>query len=206
MKIILCVVLAFCAILSLAGCGNNADTGKKTTATQTNVKQSEKTTENEDVGLLNGTYNVPLEDIYIDAPRYNMINEGYTQVFLDNDKKYFAFTCMNDDTATDEKDAFDKTFPFFQNNISDEQDVNSLKDVTNEEVVVNSIPTIRTKGTISAGRHPVYDAFYYGYSFVFNGYPCLVCGAVIDESQPQSEIDEIIETVDAMMKTVRDHE
>lgn len=192
-------------------------TGKNSNNTENNTQETEKietsdntakeeAEDNNDSTLLTGTYNVPLEDIYIDVPGLNKIESGYSRIFMENESKYVAFTCLYEETGTDAKNAFEITFNKFLNNISSLHYIEGIKEVEHWETTINGIDTYVIKGTVNSGSVIPYESYIYGYSFVFGGYPTSIFGVVMDEDQPQEDIDNITEIVDAMMKTVRSEE
>lgn len=197
--------------LSLSACGKKQDTVKQDDSEkhqsevvekediEDNSSHSDEKTEN----ILTGTYNVPLQDIYVDTPAYNMIEAGYSRLFMVNDVKYVAFTCLYKESETDAKVAFQTTFNKLKDNLHGYHQLQSLNEVEEQNVTVNDIATYKIQGTANCGKENPYNAYIYGYSFVYQGFPCSIVGVVEDREQLQSDIDEITEVVDAMMKSVR---
>ena len=168
------------------------------------IKEStEGPSEANDSKLLSGTYKVPAENIYVDVPQMKEIESGYSVVFLDLDEKYLTFPCMPESSATDCNDALEQTVNLFKANIRNYHRVNELGEVTKENVTVSGIEACKIEGSVSAGRDPVYDAYFYGYAFVYNGLPCAIYGSVINEGQPEQAKEIVKEYADAMMQTVR---
>lgn len=151
------------------------------------------------------TQKVPLQNIYVDVPNYNRIEEGYTTIYWNKGVSYVTFTCMHgDETASTIIEAHEQTLYCFLRSVNDHHFVNELGKVQEKNITVNGIDTYNYEGVISAGHNPIYDAYIYGYAFIYNGFPCSIIGVVSDESQPELEKDNIKEIVDAMMFTVRD--
>lgn len=175
-------------MLITTGCGNSTNTNSNDNNTS----------------LLNGgTYKVPLKQIYVDIPNFNKIEEGYTRIYWNKGISYITFTCLYDDSANDINDAHSKLISKFLVNVMDHHHVNELGKVSKKTLVINDISTLNFEGDISAGTNPVYNAYIYGYSFVYQGYPTSIIGVVRDEAQPQSEKNNVKQIVDEMMKTVR---
>ena len=94
----------------LGGCGNQEKTPESTQEqTEQEEAESEETareeTQEETGGqkssLLTGTFNVPMEDIYVDTPNYHQINQGFTEVFIVPDVKYVTITANVNATTED---------------------------------------------------------------------------------------------------------
>lgn len=207
MKRILATLFCMSILLSLVGCGEETVTVNPETPPLTNEAETETAEEAQvstaENGLLPYTYQVPFNEIYIDVPPYVLLEEGYSNIYWDNDVKYAAFTCLYHETAADLQDSYEQNCTEFLFNIHDDHCVNEIDKVTKEEVTVNGIDTIRLQGTANCGRETLYDAYIYGYAFIINEHPCSIIGVVKDVSQPQQEIDSVTELVDAMMATVR---
>ncbi|MBQ7836288.1 MAG: hypothetical protein IJ389_03450 [Clostridia bacterium] len=208
---ILVLLLTFAFVLSLVACNTNDDNQTKPTDTgsqqQTdNTSEPDDTTsqgDNAENNLLSGTYKVARKNIYVDTPNYNMIEEGYTRIFLDGSTKYVTFTCVKSETAESLEDAHAKAFDRFKSGVDSHHHINDGDNLQTVNVTVNSVTAIQYEGTVSAGNNPVYDAYTYGYSFIFEGLPCAIIGVVHDEDQPEEEKQLLKEIVDEMMKTVR---
>ncbi|MBQ3196171.1 MAG: hypothetical protein IJB65_06870 [Clostridia bacterium] len=181
--------------------GNEASSGTSSSENITSTVVSEEESKSE---LLTGTLKMPTVDVYVDTPGYNCIEEGYTRIFFHSGKKYITFTCLYIDTASSLSECHDKMIPTFMNSVSDHHLVNELGETTDKTLEVNGIETYNFEGVLNAGEIPVYDAYIYGYSFIFQGYPCSIIGVVTDESQPEEEKELVKDIVDEMMTTVRD--
>ncbi len=210
MKRLLGFLLCFVLILSLCACSDTNDETPPTdnsanTISTDNKQETQDTTSDtsSDNKLLSGTYKVPLQKIYIDTPDFNLIEEGYTRIFFDSGKKYVTFTCLYDDSCDSLTDAHNKTIDKFMQNVGDHHHVNAMGALNGSNVTINGIETYKYEGSINAGTNPVYDAYVYGYSFVYNGFPCSIVGVVMDEAQPDAEKQLVKQIVDEMMKTVR---
>ena len=209
MKKILFTIMCI-ALLSLCACGSKQK--NENASEQNEIKEEskneqtlidEKEEKKEENTLLSGVYQVPLEEVYIDTPAFNMIESGYSTLFMVNDLKYVAFTCLYNEVGTSSEDAFQETYYKLKDNLRGYHQVNELNEVEESNVNVNGIETYCIKGTVNCGTENKYDAYIYGYSFVFGGYPCSIIGVVEDKAQAQEDIDNITEIVDAMMNSVR---
>lgn len=203
-------VLAVVLLLSCVACGTTTDDTKS--IDDSSAQQSDTTTKPDETtnqggdkteSLLSGTFKVARKDIYVDVPNYNSIEEGYTQIYLDGSSKYVTFTCLKVEEASNVQDAHDKAFECFKSGIDSHHHINEEQNLQTEETSVNSIQVLKFEGTVSVGRNPVYDAYTYGYSFVYDGLPCAIIGVVMDETQPEDDQALVKEIVDEMMKTVR---
>lgn len=77
------------------------------------------------------------------------------------------------------------------------------EDLTVTEKTVGEIDTMYFEGEMQLDRHdPHRMGQTYGYAFTFLGQPCLIWGYT-DGEQPQEQVDEIKNVVDAMMESVR---
>lgn len=154
--------------------------------------------------LSGGIYKVPMKDIYIDTPNWQEIEQGYTELFIIHESKYVAITDAGEPTATDVKEAHDKTFKkFIQNMQNYEGGVNSINITNEKEVTIGDLKTYYFEGTINYGRDTIHDGYAIGYSFIMDGIPCEIIGSVIDESQSKELKDEVASVVNAMIQTVR---
>lgn len=205
-------LLSLCLALSqvLCGCGSEvSDTDKKNEASSSassseNITSTVVSDEEAKSELLTGTEEVPIGNVYVDTPGYNRIEEGFTSIYYHSGKKYITFTCLYMDTASSLSESHEKTFKRFMNNVRDHHLVNELGETTDKTLEVNGIETYNFEGALNAGKKTVYDAYIYGYSFIFQGYPCSIIGVVTDVSQPEEEKKLVKDIVDEMMTTVRD--
>lgn len=145
-----------------------------------------------------------MEDIYIDVPNYQEIEQGYTQVFIVHDSKYVTITSDFDTQATDAKDAYLKTFEVFRDNMQNyEGGPNSFNIITDQTMTINGIDVYFFEGTINYGEENPYDGYGVGYSFIMDDIPCAIIGSVTDKDQPEELKEEIKAVVNAMMLSVR---
>ena len=206
MKVINTIMAAVLSV-SLFGC-----TAQKTEDMSTS---SDKTADiKEEVGggeagdtvsvTLPNTFKVPSKDVYIDAPNYQEIEEGFTRVFIVHGEKYCTVTSELMETATTLTEAHNLAFSSFKTNMMNyEGGVNSIQINKEEYLTINGIDTYYFEGLINYGIQPVFDGYAVGYAFIIDGVPCEIIGSVIDGEQSSATIQEIKDNVDAMMKSVR---
>lgn len=211
MKRILLIGMIAMAVLSCA-CGQEVgsgtvETGKAEETEKYEIIETEQVTEMvievEEDALLPNVYEVPGYSIYVDVPDMHPIESGFTQVYYEDQVKYVTFSCIQVESAQDENEAFEKTFKPFVNSMSGLDIINQLGEVEDENITINGINVYSFEGLLNCGSNPVYDAYIKGYSFVYDGMPCAIIGVVMDETQPQEQIDAVKEIVDAMILTVR---
>ena len=167
------------------------------------IEQEEPVVGEKEDSILVGTYKVPRKDMYVDIPDMHYIESGYTQVWFEDQVKYVAFTFLKNETAEDETNAWDVTLESLKKNMSGLHYINNLGEVTEEYTSINGIDVYSFEGKINCGETVNYDAYVKGYSFIYDEMPCSIIGVVMDEEQPQDQIDAIKEIVDAMILTVR---
>ena len=199
-------------LFALSACGNkekdskdSIEDGKQSQEQEHNINSSKENSDEKELSdILTGTYQVPLTNFYVNTPPYNMIESGYSRLFMMNDSKYAAFTFLYREKGTTPTDAMDTTFAALKDNLRGYHQVNFInEDMEAQDVDINGISTYNIKGTVNCGTDNKYDAYIYGYAFVFEGMPCSIIGIVEDKAQAQEDINEITEIVDAMMKSVR---
>ena len=199
-------LLAATMLISASACNSNSNAtdstlgnGSQQTEASTSANGSDNTTQS----FLNRTEKVPLKNVYVDVPPYNTIEAGYTQIYLQSSKKLVAFACHVDASSAGLKEAYDLMTDFFKNSVDSYHRVNEFVSVQTTEVTVNSIDTWKLEGTVKAGRSVFYDAYVYGYTFIFEGMPCSIIGSVMAVDQPEEEKQELKAIIDEMMTTVR---
>ena len=193
---------------ALVGCGNstgdvtnNDSTGSSAAKENTGVQTDE---ENQSIDLP-VTYQIPLKNVYIDAPNFQHIEEGYTQLFIVHESKYVAFTADSWGAADSAKAAHGIAFDIFKTNMQNyEGGVNGIALEKEEIKQINGLEVYSFEGKINYGRDTVHDGYAKGYSFVLSGVPCEIIGSVIDDNQSQDLVNEISAIVDAMIKTARE--
>ena len=200
--IVVLLILATVLVLSLKG--NNGESINTTTPTQQEeTKTEEKKEEEKEDGLLVGTNQVTLENIYYDTPNMHYIESGYADIYIDNYDKFVTFFCDWEKTVDSPKGAHDVLFQSYKDSVMNHAFLNELGEIKEKNITVNGIDVYTFEGTINAGLRASRDEYIKGYTFIFEGLPCAIYGVVMDENQPQEDIQYISDVVDAMMKSVR---
>lgn len=211
MKKFISILLTLSLIIAFAGCSNSNSNNDVQNNDSGNSVNTDAATENNgsDLGdifntskVLVGTKKVPLKNIYFDTPEMHYIESGYVNIYLDNYDKYVTFVRNEDcEVPATAKGAFDCTFQIFINGVSNCDSLYELGEITEKNTTINGIDVYAFEGEISTDD----DLYEYikGYTFIFEGLPCAIYGVVMDENQPQEDIDYISEVVDEMMKSVR---
>lgn len=206
-KIFISAVLS----LSMIGCGGQ-ETAKSSVkddtpavSTQEEDKKEENVTNNTTVSSnLPNTYKVPLKDIYVNAPAYQEIEQGFTELFIVHEQKYVAFTSNQGAVVNTPKEAHEDVFSIMQICMRNyEGGLNYISITNDKETTVNGIDTYYFEGTINYGKDNIHDGYAVGYAFIMDGVPCEIIGSVIDDEQSADTIQEIKDNVDAMMESVR---
>lgn len=211
MKKIFALVLAIILCFSLVACGGETkepqNENKDTSITESKNDETESTEKEEQKNSvdLSLTYKVPMKNVYVDAPNYQEIEEGYTELFIVHESKYVAITSDRKSTATSVKDAHEIAFNKFKTNMQNyEGGVNSIVIEKEETKQINGIEVYCFEGKINYGKDNVYDGYAKGYAFIMDGVPCEIIGSVIDDGQSSALVNEISAVVDAMIKTARE--
>lgn len=214
---IVVIIVGALAIILFINSGNNKPTNITNTTnivhtnnqvnnTSKSEEKSNKKTNNNSSILSDITYKVPMENVYMNVPNWQSIEEGLTQVYIVQPSKYVAITgnWKAKSKASSVQEAHKICFDKFKTNMDNYQGgVNSLTISKNEEGTINGIKMYKFEGTINYGKSNVYDGYAIGYSFILDDVPCEIIGSVIDKSQSEQLIKEVKDTVNEMIKTVR---
>lgn len=149
------------------------------------------------------THKVPGENIVLDAPNYQNVELGYTELYIIHESKYVSITAGIAEDGMDLKRAHELAYDEFLLNIEN-YSFGELTVTKEEYVTINGVDMYRYEGTIKEGYGDnKYDCYALGYSFIMDGVPCTVGGAVLEEAQSDELIKEIHDTVEAMIRTLR---
>ena len=228
MKKMQAMVLIGSFMLTLVACGTTEGNENNSNLTQNVVEvveealesditnmledstETEEVVENESGVALTNTFKVAGNDIYVDTPNWQAIEHGYTELFILNGIKYVAFSMHYDEIPSTVEEAHEIAFAKFLQNIQNYSQVNSLSIEKESTETINGIEVYRYEGTAECTNGWNLDEFYYvymvGYSFIMDGIPCTITGSVIDKEQDPDMIDEMRDTVDAMIQTLRSEE
>lgn len=180
------------------------DRGSTNKETESELETTEETGESEKSEIeFYYTHKVPGKKIVIDAPNYQNIELGYTELYIIHESKYVSFTFSDAEDDMDLKDAHRIAYDKFLQNM-DNYSFGELTISKEEYVTINGVDMYRYEGTIKEGYGDnQYDCYALGYSFIMDGVPCTVGGAVLEEAQSDEVIKEIHDTVEAMIRTLR---
>lgn len=149
------------------------------------------------------THKAPGKNIVIDAPNYQNVELGATELYIIHDSRYVSFTFSDVEEATNLKEAHRIAYDRFLQ-MTENYSFGELTVTKEEYVTINGIDMYRYEGTVKEGYEgEQYDCYALGYSFIMDGVPCTVGGAVIEEEQSEELIKEIHDTVEAMIRTLR---
>lgn len=149
------------------------------------------------------THKVPGKSIVIDAPNYQNVELGYTELYIIHNSRYVSFTYDKNANVEDLKGAHEAAYQKFVQNV-DNYSFGELTVTKEEYITINGIDMYRYEGTVKEGfGDNQYDCYALGYSFIMDGVPCTVGGAVIEEAQSEELIKEIHDTIEAMIRTLR---
>ena len=210
-------------ITSLTACsgssGESDSTSVATTEASTST-QAEKTVAAESTKVTEPTKNAELSltipiafvDKSVDGPNWQIVEQGYTDFFNINDRKFIALT-TNPDLSVNKPaevlDALLKTFQQCAETMCGAKDVIKYDIKDTKEMTINGTDYVRYQGYIigEGSQKKMYNCFFVGYTFIGerNGktIPCQMIGAVVSDEQEQSDIDEITKYTDAMVYTIR---
>ena len=157
------------------------------------------------VKLDGGIYHVPTYDIYIRVPNYHPKENGFNYLLSDNDNIIISiaslFSAKGSTLEQAQKDVVD-------NYILEMQNYAKIKNLTiekDEYVTINGIDMYKFEGKLNCHAETgKYDLYTIGYTFIMDGIPCCVQGTVYNEDQPEEMINTTRDTVNAMIKTLRD--
>lgn len=213
MKRLICFLISAVLLLALVACAkdpqptNPANPGSEITEPSKPEKQEtdapSKPVENTELAQV---YKIVSHEIYMDAPNWQKIEEGYSDVFIIHGQKYVTVTGVLDSNNPSLEEAHDLAIKEFKVGIQNYSYVNELVVEKEEKTTINGIEAYRYEGKLNCGHDTVYDAYAVGYTFVMDGIACNIIGSVIDTEQPQQEIDAMRQLIDDMMKTVRGNE
>lgn len=207
MKLRLVLIIGLMSVM-LLGCGKaqalENDNVSKNTESEIESEMTEESEETEKSDIeFYYTHKVPGKAIVIDAPNYQNVELGYTELYIIHERKYVSFTYDKKSNAETLKEAHEVAYQKFLQNV-DNYSFGELTVTKEEYVTINGIDMYRYEGTVKEGYEgEKYDCYALGYSFIMDGVPCTVGGAVIEEAQSEELIKEIHDTVEAMIRTLR---
>lgn len=201
-------------LLSLCACSEsavkNSEENKNNTSSvvdsvpTTTADKREGQTIEDGVKLDGGTYDVPTFDIYIDIPNYHPVQNGFIQLFSDNDDIIIdvesLWSTKGSTLDQAQKDVVNKYIQAMDNYAK----IDKLTIEKDENVTINGIDMYKFEGKLNChGETGNYDLYTIGYTFIMDGMPCCVQGTVYNKKQPEEMINTTRDTVNAMIKTLR---
>lgn len=211
MKLKLFLLIGMMSVM-LLGCTNaeapETDKGatNKETESESQVTEETEKSEKSEVEFYY-THKVPGKSIVIDAPNYQNVELGYTELYIIHQSKFVFFSFEDEDyfdTITDLKHAHELSYNSFRRGVQNYNFNGPITILKEDYVTINGVDMYRYEGTIRAGYGDnKYDCYALGYSFIMDGVPCTVGGAVLEEAQSDELIQEIHDTVEAMIRTLR---
>lgn len=164
------------------------------------------------IELDGGIYKVPTYDIYIRVPNWHPKENGCTYLLSNNNNMIIAVAAVwvakGSTLEQAQKDVVD-------NYILEMQNYAKIKNLTiekDEYVTINGIDMYKFEGKLNCTAEiGDYDLYTIGYTFIMDGIPCCVQGTVFNKEhpedylkpQPEEMINTTRDTVNAMIKTLR---
>lgn len=157
------------------------------------------------IKLDGGIYEVPTYDIYIRVPNWHTLENGFLQLFSDNDDMIIDVESLwlvkGSTLEQAQKDVINKYIGAMKNYAK----IDNLSIEKDEYVTINGIDMYKFEGKLNChGETGKYDLYTIGYTFIMDGMPCCVQGTVYNKDQPEEMINTTRNTVNAMIKTLRD--
>lgn len=221
-KILLSNMLLICTMILIA-CGNKSDTvgsEKNHSESESIVIDSESEIESEsevdeEDSILEGTYKVPMEEIYIDIPKdyqgieYKNVESGRTEIYNIGYELNICITTERTEKVSTIEEANEKSFEKYKIGVNSYLNITELKIENEEYMEVNGIPVYRFEGQLIGDDGE--ELYTVGYAFSMNGIPCRIQGMVLCQDEDCSNAivhegdmdEEIRTTVDAMIQTLR---
>jgi len=213
-KVMAISLTIFCLLLS--ACSNDKDNNNDPSNSASSQGSSQgnndpATSKPEENSKFTKTIKVPDKKIYINYPNsYGYKSTSHTDIAHPS-KDFLVGVTFDTEKVFNNSDKIEIVKMLenkFLSNISlstsgsiKEQNIN-IKDKENK--IVNSYDAVKFTGSIQNSYGDGWECYVYGYAFVAEGVPCAVIGVVSAKDQKQEQIKEVTETVDEMMKTLRD--
>lgn len=202
MKNLIKVILASMLCFTLCGCQSETSNSQNTEQPQTN--KAENNNENE----RDYTDELPIEEVFllrdycINFPAWSVYDSAYLKI-CNNQESIISIVDTDEDT-TSLDDAHDKAIKCYIDNIYMEADIMNVEVVNESVETLNGIEMYRYEGyaEIELDKR-MQEAYAIGYSFVLEGKACTLIGVILDLDQTQEMMDEMEDTVDLMIQTLR---
>lgn len=216
---LMCLTMTGCNKKEPAGANKEPDTTvvDKNTEKDTTSKETDESESNSDI--LAGTYNVPLEKIYVNIPNefqgeeYRSVESGKTMIWNIGYELNIGFSADYSEKVESLDEAIEKSLNTYKKGVDNYLDIKEVIAEKEENMEINGIPVYRFEGELvgdrSSGEVRLYTV---GYVFSMDGIPCRIQGMtlcqvenceVFDKQTHELMEEEVRETVDAMIKTLR---
>ena len=203
MKNLLKLILASMLCFTLCGCQNESSNPLENEPNQAN--KEEKDNNNNEINYKD---KLPikelflLRDYYINFPAWSVYDSAYLKICNNQESIITIVDTMED--ATSLNDAHEKAIQCYIDNIYMEADIMNVVAVNDSVETINGIEMYRYEGyaEIELDKR-MHEAYAIGYSFVLEGKACTVIGVILELEQTQKMMDEMEETIDLMIQTLR---
>lgn len=156
------------------------------------------------VKLDGGIHHVPTFDIYLRVPNWHPKENGFTFLYSNNDDMIISIEALILDKGTTLEKAQQRNYEHYVVSMQNYAKIDNLSIEKDEYVTINGIDMYKFEGKLNCHAETVkYDLYTIGYTFIMDGIPCCVQGTVYNEDQPEEMINTTRNTVNAMIKTLR---
>ena len=202
MKKLIKVILASMLCFTLCGCQSEDSNSQNTEQPQVNNEENNDKNETDYTDELPIEAKIGLRDYYINFPAWSVYDSAYLKI-CNNQESIISIVDTDEDT-TSLDDAHDKAIKCYIDNIYMEADIMNVEVVNEVVETVNGIEMYRYEGyaEIELDKR-MQEAYAIGYSFILEGKACTLIGVILDLDQTQEMMDEMEDTVDLMIQTLR---
>lgn len=152
-----------------------------------------------------GIHQVHTRDIYIRVPNYHPKENGFNYLLSDNDDIIISIASLLLKKGTTLEQAHKDIVDNYILEMDNYANIDNLSIEKDEYVTINGIDMYKFEGKLNCHAETgKYDLYTIGYTFIMDGIPCCVQGTVYNEDQPEEMINTTRNTVNAMIKTLRD--
>lgn len=157
------------------------------------------------IKLDGGIHHVPTFDIYLRVPNWHPKENGFTFLYSNNDDMIISIEALILDKGTTLEKAQQRNCEHYVVSMDNYANIDNLSIEKDEYVTINGIDMYKFEGKLNCHAETgKYDLYTIGYTFIMDGIPCCVQGTVYNEDQPEEMINTTRNTVNAMIKTLRD--
>ena len=157
------------------------------------------------VKLDGGIYKVPTYNIFIRVPHWHPKENGYIYLHSNNDDMIISIASLFNKKGTTLEQAYRDTLENYISGMNNYAKIDNLSIEKDEYVTINGIDMYKFEGKLNChGETGKYDLYTMGYTFIMDGIPCCVQGTVYNKGQSEEMINTTRDTVNAMIKTLKD--